>query len=98
MKFEVDTTQVADTRARLQAALDSVAESRTAMLQAIEALNGMWVGPAHDAYLTQFAADSEMTSGVIGEIQNLINLVDTARRSYDTCEQTVKDLVTAVVI
>lgn len=98
MKFEVDTTQVAGTKTRLQAALDSVSESRAAMFQAIESLNGMWAGQAHDAYLAQFTIDSEMTAGVIGELQSLINSVDTARRSYDTCEQTVKDLVAAVVI
>lgn len=98
MKFEVDTVQVANAKTRLQVALDDVSESRRAMFQAIETLNGMWTGEAHDAYLAQFIADSEMTAAVISEIQTLINSVDTARKSYDTCEQTVKDLIAAVVI
>ena len=69
MKFEVETGQVSATVSRLQSALDNVSSERERMFQAIEALNGMWVGQAHDAYEAQSNTDNMMVISAIAEIQ-----------------------------
>lgn len=96
MKFEVETEQVSVTVTKLQQALDSVSRKRESMFQAIEALNGMWIGQAHDAYMTQCTLDNAELLSVVTEIQEVINAVSTARQSYDSCEQQAVELIAAV--
>ena len=96
MKFEVETEQVSVTVTKLQQALDGVSRKRESMFQAIEALNGMWIGQAHDAYMTQCTLDNAELLSVVTEIQEVINAVSTARQSYDSCEQQAVELIAAV--
>ena len=98
MKFEVETGQVSMTVSKLQQALDNVSRKRDKMFQAIEALNGMWSGQSHDVYMAQCALDDTEVLAVIAEIQEIINAVDTARRSYDSCEQQAVELISALTI
>lgn len=98
MKFEVETGQVSMTVTKLQQALDNVSRKREKMFQAIEALNGMWVGPAHDAYLARCTLDNAEVLSVVAEIQEVINAVSTARQSYDSCEQQAVDMIASIRI
>lgn len=98
MKFEVETEQVSVTVTKLQQALDSVSRKRESMFQAIEALNGMWIGQAHDAYMTQCTLDNAELLSVVTEIQEVINAVSTARQSYDSCEQQAVELIAALSV
>lgn len=98
MRFEVETGQVSMTVTKLQQALDNVLRKREKMFQAIEALNGMWIGQAHDAYLAQCTLDNAEVLSVAAEIQKVINAVDTARQTYDSCEQQAVELITALTI
>lgn len=98
MKFEVETGQVSMTVTKLQQALDNVSRKREKMFQAIEALNSMWIGQAHDAYMTQCTLDNSEVISVVAEIQEVINAVSTARQSYDSCEQQAVELIASLTV
>lgn len=98
MKFEVETGQVSTTVTKLQQALDNVSRSREKMFQAIEALNGMWSGQAHDVYMTQCALDNAEVLSVVAGIQEVINAVSTACQSYESCEQQAVELIASLNI
>ena len=98
MKFEVDTGQVNTAVSRMQELLNEISGERTAMFSAMQSLDGMWVGEAHDAFVTQYSADNEIVLQVINSIQEMIEKFSAARQSYDKCEDEALDIVSAVQI
>lgn len=98
MKFEVETERVSMTVTKLQQALDNISRNRAGMFQAIEELNGMWIGQAHDAFLAQAAQDNAEVLSVTAGIQEVIDAVSTARQSYDSCERQAVEMIASLAI
>ena len=98
MKFEVETERVSMTVTKLQQALDNISRNRARMFQAIEDLNGMWIGQAHDAYMAQAVQDNAEVLSVVAGIQEIIDAVSTARQSYDSCEQQAVEMIASLTI
>lgn len=98
MVFEVDISQVAVANRALQDAMGRVEWGRVQMYQALEALEGMWAGEAHDAFLTQYTTDNELMVGVCQEVQQVLDYLEEARETYDACERDVNDRIAQVQI
>lgn len=90
MKFEVDTGQLAATHGSLQSALERVTTGQVRMYQAMETLESMWAGSAHDAFRSQFAADHQQMQELCREVQNVLELLDQARGAYESCDNEVQ--------
>lgn len=98
MKFEVDTNQLSTTVKSLQDALNEISDNRIKMYSAIEALDGMWMGQAHDAFLTQYENDNEMLIALIQDIDTVFENYGIARKNYDDCEESAKDIARQIRI
>lgn len=98
MKFEVNTTQISDTIKKLDTALSNISRNRLKMFQAIETLDSMWMGAAHDAFILQYSNDNEMMISFIEEVETVIDNINAAGQAYDTCEESVRNLASKIVI
>ena len=56
-------------------------------------LDGMWDGPASEAFKTGFAADIKALEEVVKMLEGINKYEENARSKYDRCEQKVGDLV-----
>lgn len=92
MKFEVDTNQLAAAVRSLQDDLNGISDQRAKMYSSIRALDGMWMGASHDAFLAQYESDNEMMVELIRDLSAVFGNFGTARDNYDTCEESAKDI------
>ena len=98
MKFDVDTGQVSRTVSELSELLLKIENGRESMYNALEALDVMWAGQAHDAFKVQYVEDDKMMGALLGSIREAINNIDSARQEYVTCEDEVKQMVSSIRI
>ena len=59
-------------------------------------LDGMWSGPAHDAFATQFYGDQKDMKEMCDTIQALLDCMRFARKEYDDCELQVGTLINSI--
>lgn len=98
MKFDVETGQVNTMVQSYQETLNQISQNREKMYQALESLNGMWQGSAHDAFTAQYQSDNQEMQQLIKELQRVAENISKARVEYDTCEQNVKSEIAAIQI
>ena len=98
MKFDVETGQLNTMVQSFQESLTQISGNRERMYQALEALDGMWKGQSHDAFVAQYSADNEKMVALIKDLQQLAENMGKARQSYDTCEQEVKSAIASIQI
>lgn len=98
MKFEVETGQVQSLTQNFQAALTQITGNKQKMYQALEELDGMWQGKAHDTFVAQYQKDNEAMEQLLKELQEVCENIGKARQEYDNCEESVRELISAVEI
>lgn len=98
MKFEVDTDQLSATVRSLQDVLNEISDQRVKMYSAIKELDSMWIGEAHDTFLIQYENDNEMMEKMIQDLNEVVGNFGTARENYDSCEESVKDMIRKIRI
>lgn len=89
MRFEVETSSLNTTVQNMESELVNIMKIRGKLYAALEALDGMWVGAAHDTFAAQYLADQKMLNDMGNAISQVIDGMDNARRTYDQCEATV---------
>lgn len=82
----------------IQQAYESVVKNKDEVKAAVDALNGMWRGAAHDVFAASFANDYETISNLCQTINQIISCLNFARAEYDKCEQQVRDAVASIHI
>lgn len=98
MKFEVDTNRVGMTATRMQELINTVANNRKSMMDAVSSLNGMWVGEAHDAFVAQFQRDNSDMITLIQELEAITELFLDAKHAYEDCENSAKEMISSLQI
>ena len=68
------------------------------MYSSVTALDGMWDGPANDAFNTQFLNDRENFRELCERIGNLFSDMSTAAKEYDSCENEVYSNISSLNI
>ncbi len=63
------------------------------MYDAVQELDGMWDGPANEAFKTQFMNDKEFMEELCKTVREIIDSMDNARTEYESCENTVRQLI-----
>lgn len=96
MKFDVDTGRLARTVSNLSEKLTRIEESQKRMYTALESLDGMWAGEAHDAFKVQYVQDDRLMTEMISGIRDTITDIGSARQEYDTCEEEVKQMALSI--
>ncbi|MCQ2509345.1 MAG: WXG100 family type VII secretion target [Lachnospiraceae bacterium] len=98
MKFEVYTDQVARLASSMESELAQVDELRQNMFRSMEDLDAMWEGSSHDAFAAQYFKDEQTVQELCNTITKLIEHIKEARKQYEQCEQSVKDMVNSIQI
>ena len=87
---EVSTAQLNSDIRRLRAALEQTRKHVELLRTTMDAMNGMWEGPAN--------ADYQQMQALCASIEELIQVLEAIRRSYDRCEDEVRSAVDALRI
>ena len=98
MKFEVETGQVNSMVQSFKESLAQISANRQRMYNAMETLDGMWQGQAHDAFAVQYRSDNEEVVALLKDLEQVAENIAKARQDYDTCEQQVKETIDAIEI
>lgn len=64
----------------------------------MDAMNNMWEGPANAAMRQRFQKDYDYMMALCSTVQEMINTLESIRQAYDTCENNVHSLVSALRI
>ena len=98
MIIEISTDQLAGDISAMQSRVEALENAKTQVYQCLDNLNGMWIGPAHEAFVQQTEVDSQELIALIQNIQNLISCMEYAKREYDECQGSVNDMIAAFYI
>lgn len=98
MRFEVETPSLNSTVKSMQEELNQITELSKQLYSALTVLDGMWVGAAHDTFAQQYQADQTVLDKMRGTIQAVISGMDSARKTYDQCEASVKTAIQKIAI
>lgn len=98
MKFEVETSSLNTTVRKMETERNNIQKVSQRLYAALAALDGMWVGTAHDSFAAQYKADQQILDDMGKTISGVISGMDSARRTYDQCEQSVKSEIKKISI
>ena len=90
MKFEVDTSSLDYTVKSMETELSAVANLTKELYAALTAMDGMWVGAAHDTFAVQYETDQAVLANMRKTIDAVIKGMEAARKNYEQCESSVK--------
>lgn len=96
--FEIDTDLLRQTISTMRENLESMNNQFTKLFEDVGSLNGMWQGPANDAFRAQFGKDTEYYQTYYKTLSDYISCLEYAAREYDNCEDKVLQAVNAVKI
>lgn len=66
------------------------------LFEAINTLNGMWEGEAHDVFTASAAQDAERMKVLISKAKEIADKFDEAKKEYTACESEVSDIVNSI--
>lgn len=98
MTFEVETSSLNSTVKSMETELNNITEISKRLYSALNALDGMWIGTAHDTFAAQYQADQQMLRNMSKTISSVIEGMDSARRTYEQCEQSVKSEIGKIAV
>ena len=98
MIFEVETASLSSTIRSMETEMQNISKIGKQLYTALEALDGMWEGAAHDTFAAQYLADQQMLSEMCKTIDGIINGLESARKKYDECEQSVANEIKKIAI
>ena len=97
-EIAVNTDTLASDIAELNGALDTARKMLSDMFTQIQELDAMWDGPANDEFNRQFANDHENAEEMCKTVQSLIECMEYAKEQYNSCENQVNVIVSAINI
>ncbi len=98
MRFEVDTDQVGLAARSMDDLITRIDAQRKRMMAAIDIMNGMWVGSAHDAFLAQFQKDNLSMIDLIDLLKQMSGKYTGAKNAYESCENSAINTIAAVQV
>jgi WXG100 family type VII secretion target len=97
-EITVNTDTLASDIAELTSRLNMARRMLTDMFAQIQELDAMWDGPANNEFNRQFANDHENAKGLCQTVESLINCMEYAKEQYNSCENQVNGIVSAINI
>lgn len=96
--IEVDTTQLRNDIQQLRAELRQTRGHIESLRSKMAAMNAMWDGPTNQVMRQRFQNDHEQMLALCTSIEGLIQILESIRQAYDTCEDQVRGVVDALRI
>lgn len=97
-EITVNTDTLASDIAELSTTLGTARKMLDDMFLQIQELDAMWDGPANEEFNRQFVNDHENAKGMCATIQSLIECMEYAKEQYNSCENQVNSIVSAISI
>lgn len=97
-KIKINTSTLKKDTESISQALKDIRKKIKAMQSDVNALNGMWVGDANEAFNKAFQDDITDLGLICDNIQNVIDYEQKAKSEYDTCEEKVSDLINSITV
>lgn len=97
-EITVDTLILAGDIEELRTTLGATRAQLDAMFAEVGELDRMWDGPANAVFSRQFANDYENAKNMCSTIESLIGCMEYARDQYNSCENDVNGIVSAIKI
>lgn len=82
----------------LTSTLNSLKGHSVRMQEQIQALGGMWEGPAHEIFNVQFQSDYMALQDLYKNLEELIKCMEYAKSEYQKCEDSVSSAIAAIRI
>ena len=95
-KIRVNTKSLGTTRDNVRDQIRKIREEIKYLEEDVIQLNGMWEGPAHEAFNTAFLADVRTLSSQCGVLDGIVSYETNAVKEYDACENKVASLVAGI--
>ena len=89
----VNTERMNNDISTLSDSLNNAKTEAKAIYEGVEALNGMWDGPANDSFAGQFRSDFQIEEKCINEMIDYIQLLTEDHKRYVDCENCVYEMV-----
>lgn len=96
--IEVNTAQLNSDIKRLRTTLRQTRGHIEALRGKMADMNSMWEGPSNMAVRQRFQADHERMLALCATLEELIQVLESIRQAYDTCEDRVRGAVDALRI
>lgn len=97
-EIAVNTGTLASDIAALQNAIRAAEKSLNDMFREMQELDAMWDGPANQEFIRQFVIDHENAKALCETVRSLAECMEYARGQYDSCENQVNSIVSAISI
>lgn len=97
-EITINTDSLAADIAELERTLAMARKMLDSMFMQIQELDAMWDGPANETFNRQFVNDYENAKGLCATVQSLAACMQYAREQYNSCENQVNSIVSAINI
>lgn len=97
-EISINTDSLSTDIEELNRTLAMAGKELDVMFEQIRELDAMWEGPANEMFNRQFANDYENAKGMCVTVQSLIECMQYAREQYNSCENQVNSIVSAINI
>lgn len=97
-EIEINTDSLSKDIDSLNTQLESVKTNLDAMFDNMSELDAMWDGPANTEFMAQFKSDHEFMTEMCNTIAELIACLSFANKEYNSCENQVDSIISAIDI
>lgn len=94
--IEINTVQLSSDIRRLNNILAQTRNHIEQLRAKMDAMNRMWEGPSNLALRQRFQADHERMLALCYSLDDLLQILESIRQAYDTCEDRVRGTVDAL--
>lgn len=97
-EIAVNTTTLTNDINELKIALSDAKAQLEEMFNQVAELDAMWDGPANEEFNKQFGNDYKNAKNLCKTIESLLECMEFARNQYNSCENEVNSIVSAISI
>ena len=96
--FRVDTGRLSQDAGEIRGYINRVKGNVDEMFASVQALNGMWTGPANKAFTEKFASEKQMIEEYLNEIDRFVTRLENDSSAYSACENRALSMIASVNI
>lgn len=97
-EITVNTSTLTGDIEELRETLSGVGVQLEEMFNQVKELDTMWDGPANKEFNLQFGNDYENAKSLCKTVESLLECMEFARNEYNSCENEVNTIVSAISI
>lgn len=96
MRLFVDVSLLASEKKDLEEDVRRIGQLIAQVSEETEELNQMWSGTKQQSFQKTAAADKEKLNEIFLDMKKIIEDMEAAQKEYESCEETVSDIIRAI--